>query len=323
MFSHLFLCLRYTLTLNVLVNAQLAIIKIKSHFSMENKKYLVVVNPLTGKRGQRYLDELSEILNDKNINHDVFYTEADLLQTEQNLIQRVTRYSDIVSIGGDGTLNMLCNVLAHKNIPLGVIPCGTGNDFARHIYKKSDNAFLTVTQEHTIKIDLGKCQRRYFINVLGVGYDGMVAEKTRGDKKIMFRSFFYLWNALKYLLVYKERNIEVVSSKFYKHEDTFMAAFGNGTFFGNGMNITPNADITDGLLDCCWIGKLGFVKKIYCLIKLYSGKHLSTHNIEYFHAKEFEVKTKGQPIEADGEFIGYTPALIQNEEKALLLKVPV
>lgn len=289
---------------------------------MENKKYLVVLNPLTAKRGQRYLNKLSTSLKAKKISYDVFYTEENSHQTELKLSELVTGYSDVVAIGGDGTLNMLSNVLAHKNIPLGIIPCGTGNDFSRHIYKKHDDIFKTVTQEYSIKVDLGKCEQRYFINVLGVGYDGMLAEKTRGDKKIMFRSFFYLWNALKYLLVYKEKNIEITSSCFHKHDETFMAAFGNGTFFGNGMNITPNADISDGLLDCCWVGKLGFIKKYYCLIKLYSGKHLYSKNIEYIQAKEFEVKTKGLPIEADGEFIGYTPALIQSEEKVLLLKVP-
>lgn len=289
---------------------------------MENKKYLVVVNPLTGHKGQHCLEQLSKLLEEKYIAYDIFNTEADVQQTEQKLVQQVTTYTDVVSIGGDGTLNMLCNVLAHKNIPLGIIPCGTGNDFSRHIYKNSDNVFKTVTQDNSIQIDLGKCKQRYFINVMGVGYDGMVAEKTRGNKKIVFRSFFYLWNALKYLLVFKEKTIELKSPHFHKHEKTFMAAFGNGTFFGNGMNITPNADITDGLLDCCWIGQLSFLKKCYCLIKLYSGKHLSTQNIEYVQAKEFEVTTKGQPIEADGEFIGYTPALIQIEEKALLLKVP-
>ena len=208
---------------------------------MENKKDRLGGNPRTGNKGQRYFNKLSKLLDEKKISYDTFYTEADSQQTEQKLAQRLSNYTDVISIGGDGTLNMLCNVLAHKNIPLGVIPCGTGNDFARHIYKNSDDIFMTVTQEKSIKIDLGRCNERYFINVLGVGYDGMVAEKTRDDKKMMFRSFFYLWNALKYLLIYKEENIEIRSSHFHKHEESLMVAFGNGTFFGSGMIITSYA----------------------------------------------------------------------------------
>jgi len=289
---------------------------------MENKKYLVVINPQTGHKGQRYLTKLTDSLLIQKVAYDIFYTKADSQLTEKELNEILSEYSDVVSIGGDGTLNMLSNVLAFKNISLGIIPCGTGNDFSRHIYNETDDVIFTVTKGSSIKVDLGKCNERYFMNVLGVGYDAMVAEKTKDDNKIIFRSFFYLWNALKYLPFYKEKKVCVKGGSLNKNEATFMAAIGNGTFFGSGMNITPNADITDGLLDCCWVGKLSFIKKCLCLIKLYSGDHLSADNIEYVQAKKFEVLSKGHPIEADGEFIGYTPALISSTEKALLLKVP-
>lgn len=289
---------------------------------MPVQKYLIVVNPLTRRKGQRYLQQLEQQLKLNNLSYDIYLTEANNQLTEQKLSERLHSYTDIISIGGDGTLNMLANVLAYKNIPLGIIPCGTGNDFSRHIYKKTDDVIATSLKSEAMAIDLGQCKGRYFINVLGVGYDGMVAEKTRNDKKVFFRSFFYLWNALKYLLLYKEQSIQLTADDFKKHEETFMAAFGNGTFFGSGMNITPHADFSDGLLDCCWIGKLSFLKKMYCLVKLYSGKHLHVKNIEYIKGKKFEVKTTGHPVEADGEFLGYTPVVISSAEKALLLKVP-
>lgn len=88
----------------------------------------------------------------------------------------------------------------------------------------------TVIKDSSIKVDLGKCNERYFINVLGVGYDAMVAEKTKDDNKVLFRSFFYLWNALKYLPFYKEKDVYVKGNNFKKNEATFMAAFGNGSF---------------------------------------------------------------------------------------------
>ena len=171
-------------------------------------------------------------------------------------------------------------------------------------------------------VDLGWCNERYFMNVLGIGYDAMIAEKTKNENKILFRSFFYLWNALKYLPFYNEKRVHLKADNFNKNEATFIVAFGNGTFFGSGMNITPKADISDGLLDCCWVGKFGFVKKIHCVIKIFSGRHLAENNIEYVQGKHFRVLTEGQPIEADGEFTGYTPATICIKEKALLLKVP-
>ncbi|MDH5659822.1 MAG: diacylglycerol kinase family lipid kinase [Gammaproteobacteria bacterium] len=289
---------------------------------MKNKKYLIVINPLTKQKGQRYLNRLTKNLNKTGLAYDIYYTEADIKANQKSISEKLSNYSDVVSIGGDGTLNMLSNILAYQNIPLGIIPCGTGNDFSRHIYKKSDDIISAVSNDNVMKADLGWCNERYFINVLGIGYDAMIAENTKDDNKILFRSFFYLWNALKYLPFYKEKIIHIKADYLHKNEATFMVAFGNGSFFGSGMNITPKADISDGLLDCCWVGKLGFIRKCICLLKIFSGEHLSAKNIEYVHGKQFNVLTEKHPIEADGEFIGYTPAIIRIEEKALLLKVP-
>lgn len=289
---------------------------------MKNKNYLIVFNPQTGQKGQRYLNKLINTLIKKKSSYDIYHTQADTKLTEKEVSSKLNKYSDIISMGGDGTLNMLSNVLAGKSIPLGIIPCGTGNDFSRHIYNKGDDVIATVTSDKVMSIDLGWCNDRYFINVLGIGYDAMITEKTKNDNKVYFRSLFYLWNALKYLPFYKEKNLYIKSEYFTKNAPTFMAAFGNGTFFGNGMNITPKADISDGQLDCCWIGQLGFVKKCFCLIKLFSGEHLSSDNIEYVQGKQFQVLSENHPIEADGEFIGYTPATIGIKEKILSLKVP-
>lgn len=288
---------------------------------MPDKNYLIVFNPQSGRKGVRFLKKISAVLDAKNIRYELFQTESDTCKSENRLNKIIHNFSNVISLGGDGTLNMLSNVLAYTNIPLGIIPCGTGNDFARHVYKHRKYILDVVTGDTVKKVDLGWCNDRYFINVLGVGYDAMIAEKTRNNNKIIFRSFFYLWNALKYLLFYKEKTVHLESPGFNKNEAAFMAVFGNASFFGNGMNITPQADITDGLLDCCWVGKLGFIRKCQCLIKLFSGEHLTESNIEYVQAKAFQVLSKGHPIEADGEFIGYTPASIQIREQALLLKV--
>lgn len=289
---------------------------------MSKKKYLIVYNPQTGKKGLRALNSLIDKLVERYFEYDIHHTQLDSLATEKQIREKIESYTDIVSIGGDGTLNTLSNALAFKDIPLGIIPCGTGNDFSRHVYNKKDDVLATVIDGTPKKIDLGWCNERYFMNVLGVGYDSKIVEDTKDDNKKLFRSFFYLWNAIKYLPIYKENKIHIKSGEVNKNEDTFLAAFGNGSFFGSGMNITPNADISDGVLDFCWVGKLSFLKKLYCVIKIFSGKHLSVKNIEYSQGKEFHILTKSLPIEADGEFVGYTPAVIRIEEKALLLKMP-
>ena len=290
--------------------------------NVKNRNYLIVYNPQTGKKGLCALNSLIANLVERCFEYDVYHTQVDLLATEEYVRDKIKGYTDIVSIGGDGTLNMLSNALAFKNVPLGIIPCGTGNDFSRHVYNKKDDIIAIAIDGKPKKIDLGWCNSRYFMNVLGVGYDSKIVEETKDDNKKFFRSFFYLWNAIKYLPIYKENKIHIKSAGINKDEATFMAAFGNGSFFGSGMNITPRADISDGVLDFCWVGKLSILNKLYCVIKIFSGEHLSVKNIEYSQGTEFHILTKSLPIEADGEFVGYTPATIRIEKKALLLKMP-
>ena len=290
--------------------------------NMNDKNYLIVYNPQSGKKGLRALNSLIDKLVERCFEYDIYHTQIDSLATEKHIREKVENYTDVVSIGGDGTLNVLSNALAFKDIPLGIIPCGTGNDFSRHVYNKKDRIIETVVDGDAKRVDLGWCNGRYFMNVLGVGYDSMIAEATKDDNKKLFRSLFYLWNAIKYLPIYKENIMHIKSAGINKDEATFMAAFGNGSFFGSGMNITPKADISDGVLDFCWVGKLSFLKKLYSVVKIFSGEHLSVENIEYSQGTEFHILTKSLPIEADGEFVGYTPATIRIEEKALLLKVP-
>jgi len=288
---------------------------------MDMKKYLIVYNPQSGNKAKQYIAKVTHQLENQNTDYHFFATTGSTQQDQSQLVNLVAQSSDVISIGGDGTLNLLCNVLANKKISLGIIPCGTGNDFARNFYHSNDDILSIVTGHKTMTVDLGWCNDRYFINVLGIGYDALVVKACNTNKKIYFRSLFYLWHALKYLPFYREETVELESKIFNKNEKTFLAAFGNGTFYGGGMNITPHADISDGLLDCCWVGKLSFYNKCKCLIKLFSGAHLNEKNIEYCQGKEFKIKSVNQPIEADGEFIGYSPAHIKIIQSALLLKI--
>lgn len=288
----------------------------------ENKNYLIVYNPCSGQKGITALNKLINKLEGKNFKYVVYHTEKDTIATERNIKNKIKNHSDVVVVGGDGTLNILSNVLAYSPIPLGIIPCGTGNDFSRNIYTKIDDVIDIVTSEYSVKVDLGWCNDRYFMNVLGIGYDAIVAEEVKNNNSKKLRFLVYIWAALKHLPFYRDKELDIKSDDFNKSGKTFMVVFGNGQFFGNGMKITPRATIEDGVLDCCWVGQLGFLNKLQCFAKLFSGKHLSDNNIEYSQGNIFHVLSEGHPIEADGEFFGYTPAHIQVKEKALNLKMP-
>lgn len=284
--------------------------------------YLIVINPQSGSRGEHYLEQICQRLKQSAIQYHVVSTTEDQQQTINIINQELEKITQVIVIGGDGTLHTMANVLAKSNIPLGIIPCGTGNDFCKNIYRPGDDIIETALFGDTRQVDLGWCNDIYFMNVLGIGYDGMIAKSTSGKKNGPFRSLVYLWSALKYLPLYKERPMQLVSAGINKHEPTFLAAFANGAFFANGMKVAPLAKITDGQLDCCWIGKMNLLKKVFRLLKIFSGRHINETGIEYVKGEKFEVPTAGLPVEADGEYIGQTPASIRIEKNALLLKVP-
>ena len=101
------------------------------------------------------------------------------------------------------------------------------------------------------------------------------------------------------------------------------AAFANAPSYGGGMEIAPQAQLDDGLLDVCIIGHMNKLK-LFCLFPtVYSGRHLSIPQVEYFQAERFTLETEGpQDVYADGEYVGRTPIEISVARKALRVIVP-
>jgi len=286
------------------------------------KKILVVVNPVINKHKQQKLDELLAAIEERHLDYQVFHTLADMEQNQIYFKQHLDQFTDVISLGGDGTLNLVINAIVDFDVSLGIVPCGTGNDFARNVYQKGDNIIETVLGDNSRQVDLGKCNQRFFVNVLGVGYDGAIVEAINRTPANRFRALVYLWNALKQLPGYTEKHTELLSS-IDKHQDCFIVAFGNGQYFGNGMHVTPKAKLDDGLLDCCWVGKTNLLTKIYYILQIFKGKHLTAPIVDYWQDKYFNITTQGLPIEGDGEFFGYTPAKVRVVKNALRLKVPL
>lgn len=285
-------------------------------------KYLIIVNPLASDKKESYLRRLTEQLQARAIAYEIFETDANEQANQRHLQPCVNGYTDWVVLGGDGSINLVVNMLAGSDVRLGILPCGSGNDFARNLYAKGDDPLAVVLGDKIRRIDLGRCNERYFANVLGIGFDGDIVAQLYDQQPRRFRQMRYLSAALRNLFGYKERQVELKSSGQARRAEAFMLTFANGRYFGGGMQIAPKADIADGLLDCCWVGKTSLLTKLYYLGKIFKGEHLAAKAVEYWQDSRFEIPTADLPIEADGEFFGTTPALVEIVPKALNLKVP-
>ena len=243
----------------------------------------------------------------------------------------------IVIFGGDGTIHRHLPALVRLQLPVLVVPSGSGNDFARALHLRSVRDSLTAWRNFESgklpprTIDLGVIRpaaspeiERYFCCVAGCGLDSLTARRANQMPRWLRAHGGYalaLLPALFKLPAYPMR-ITRWNGKGENRDDesrlTLLAAFANTQFYGDGMRIAPQADPCDGQLDICRISTMNPFK-LFCIFpSVYFGRHLWFQPVEYSKAERVRIETE-TPLEiyADGEFVCETPAEISIAKGAL------
>lgn len=227
----------------------------------------------------------------------------------------------LVAVGGDGTLNLAVNAIAETDTILGVVPAGSGNDFARIWVTglKADDIIDAALNGSAINIDLGQVNERYFLNVAGIGFDAHMVHHLR--HKTWPRGPRYILHALALLPRYRAQSIETqeASAKVNsgKQPRSFMLTIGNGRYFGSGMPITPHARVNDGVLAYCHIKERFRLATVWCLLRMLFRRHLHAAQVQSGQLESIQITTPGLPVQIDGEYLGTTPADIRVRPGAL------
>ncbi|MGX5913987.1 diacylglycerol/lipid kinase family protein [Aliidiomarina sp. Khilg15.8] len=227
----------------------------------------------------------------------------------------------LVAVGGDGTLNLAVNAIAETRTILGVVPAGSGNDFARIWVTglKADDIIDAALNGSVISIDLGQLNDRYFLNIAGIGFDAHMVHHIK--HKTWPRAPRYILHALALLPFYRARTIETAEASAKvnsgKQPRSFMLSIGNGRYFGSGMPITPHARLNDGVLAYCHIKERFRLATAWCLLRMLFRRHLNAGQVQSGQLESLEVSTTGIPMQVDGEYIGTTPASIRVRPGAL------
>ncbi|MDN4165433.1 YegS/Rv2252/BmrU family lipid kinase [Cytophagales bacterium LB-30] len=237
-------------------------------------------------------------------------------------VHRLKEFNQLVIIGGDGTLHHVINAYkeALKDIPLSLLAAGTGNDFARSVYLKQDFDFQLdrVLNGELQPIDVGLCNEHWFLNGVGVGFDGAVVHKMLKDRWFSGHLSYYM-AVLSLLFSYEETSLRITIDQQTREEKALMLTVGNGRFFGGGFLVTPQANLADGQLDACTIGRIPKWQRAFHLPKIEKGLHLSLPFVRYEQAKEIRIEST-EPLHAhlDGEYhfgtdfrISLRPAYLQ------------
>ncbi|MFK7954087.1 MAG: diacylglycerol kinase family protein [Ekhidna sp.] len=292
---------------------------------MSDRKLFIVGNPYSGKRKLRkVIQNLSSFLNARNISYELHDTEASL-SAEKTVADKLdTSFTDLIIVGGDGTINEAVNGLRF-DIPVSIIPAGTGNDFVKmiNIGNSMKDHFETAIDGQIKNIDLGVCNNRKFVNGIGIGFDGQIVEDM-AEKKVALLSGHaaYYYHVIRILAGFRERSFSYnLDQKQYK-KDLILLTIGNGSTFGGGFKLMPNALLDDGLLEVCEIGELSGLKRFLNIHKLSNGSHESLNSVNFYQATSVTVE-KNDLLFAhiDGERMGQPPYEIKTLSKALRIRV--
>ncbi len=241
----------------------------------------------------------------------------------------------ILIFGGDGTIHRHLPALVRLQLPVLIVPAGSGNDFARALKLRSMRDSLRLWRDfesgkiQAQAIDLGVIvpsaspeRTHYFCCVAGCGLDSAAARRANRMPRWLRGHGGYALALLPLLLklpAYSMRLTQISGEDRAEAEKlSLLAAFANTPFYGDGMRIAPEADLADGKLDVCRISTLNPFKLFFTFPTVYFGRHLLLPEVEYSRAERIHLRTE-TPLEiyADGEFVCETPAEISVAAGAL------
>ena len=232
----------------------------------------------------------------------------------------------IVAAGGDGTLNEIINALGEKNsgLRVGLIPLGTGNDFARTLGLPTDvdEAIDLLRAGRTRMIDLVRVTSdrvRYFVNVSAAGFSGVVDEKLTPKMKKTWGPLAYLRGAAAALPeLHAYRTTLSLDDRESLKLSLYNVVIANGRYVAGGRLIAPKASVDDGLLDIVLIQERCAPELALLVAKVALGKHLSSDAIVFRRAAKVTVNSQpGMCFNVDGELVGKGPAVFDVLPRAL------
>lgn len=281
---------------------------------------LTIIKLSTKKHSKQSVRWLENACEKKGFRQIVFVTTGEYERDCAAIKQMLRHITQVVVIGGDGTLHLAVNALMGSDCTLALLPCGTGNDFSRGFDCGLRDWQQAVFNSATA-IDIGQINSRYFINIAGVGFDAHVVNVLKG--KVDLLPFSYRWTSFKELFYYQPQLLTGIFSKNTEQYTNLITVFANHRYFGGGLELAPYASLIDAQLECYQMRSDGLFCNMVSFIKLLLKRNTSIRNLTYNRLSTASIMTKGLLIEADGELVGKTPAVISVHAQALFFHMPI
>lgn len=289
------------------------------------RKILYLVNPVAGTaKKDSLIQKIKEESDQARIPFDFAYSNAS--GNYELLRDRIIdeHFTDVVIIGGDGTVNRVVYALHDLDLQFGIIPYGSGNGlaYAAGIPKKPASALQLIFNGKAKPVDAFYVNEHFSCMLCGLGFDAKVAhdfanKASRGLLTYTQQSLINYFKAHPY-------QFEVVLDNFTFFTDAFFITIANGNQFGNNFTIAPKADLNDGLLDVVIVQKMNKARLPFAILRQIRGNNelqqlvedISKKNILYFRTSSITIRNlKYAPFHVDGE-----PMETNEEFKAEIIK---
>jgi diacylglycerol kinase (ATP) len=276
---------------------------VKQPLTTKKVKIAFIINPKSGTNKKNNLPELIAGAIDKTkYEPDYFFTQCAGHATELAKGLLAQNYAIIVAAGGDGTVNEVAKGLINSQVPLGIIPCGSGNGLARFlkIPLKVSDAVELINQGNGYTMDYGLINDQPFFCTCGVGFDAHIGNKFAQSTHRGFTT--YIKETIAAFFSYKPKKYTIRIDGEKLKTRAFLITVANAGQYGNDAYIAPQADIRDGLLDLCILTPFPKFKAFQLGFRLFNR---TMDQCEYIKVKKGQVitikrKKKGE-VHLDGE----------------------
>jgi diacylglycerol kinase (ATP) len=289
--------------------------------STRTKRLVVAINPNASfGKGREVGPAAVAVLRD--LGHDVVsLNEPDFPRLVHAVRRALADAPDaLVVVGGDGMVNLGVNLVAETEIPLGIIPSGTGNDMARGLgIPVGDTATAVRMLERALageprRIDAGRVTSaagiRWFACVLSAGFDSVVTERANRMRRPRGRARYTIALLLE-LARLRPAGYGITVDGVELREAALLACVGNNVSFGGGMRVTPDAVLDDGLLDLLIVRPLSRIGFLRIFPRVFRGDHLTDPRVSVVRGRRIRIEADGMVAYGDGERFGALPVDIE------------
>jgi len=273
--------------------------------------WALVINPVAGQgKGTTVGTYVAGWLTQRKIPYTLITGPSSTSLADQlgNFLEKSSDCDGVIAVGGDGLLHLVLQKVVPAQVPLALIPAGTGNDFVRTLGWSLDFfdehlSFVTSTQP--TPIDLGLVDGEWFGAILSTGFDSIVNEKAN--------TLSWPKGPMKYnaaiaieLPRFKPRHYEIFLDDQSISTEAMLIAVSNGRSYGGGMLVCPDANISDGLFDVMILRPVSKIEFLKVFPRVFAGTHLSHPAVEVLRSRTVRIESKAVAY-ADGERIGQLP----------------